>query len=159
MNLKLSDELCRVLITNNGVCKGLSCEHCPGSEKYNNGSFCNSNGWRDKLAKYIMDEDPKTVQSAKNWIRKNTGEVITDFIKGKTYIYIDKEYRNGWDGPGCLMSKVLDNLPVKCTKHTQKKYAAFDRTRETREWDWNQGFENWRLVNIYKDNIFDEGEL
>ena len=68
MNLKLSDELCRALITNNGVCKRISCEHCPGSEKYNNGSFCHSNGWSGN----INDEDDyknNKLQSAINWLK------------------------------------------------------------------------------------------
>jgi hypothetical protein len=157
MNLKLRDELCHKLIEQEGACDGLDCSYCPGYRAFNDDSPCSSNSWRKSY--YRPDKDEQTIASAKKWLKQNTGEKIDDFIEGKTYIYIDTEHRGGWSERGGDMDKVLDNKPVKCTIHTRKKFAAFDRTRETGEWDWKQGFENWRLVNVYENNIFDEGEL
>jgi len=68
LNIPKAIEQCRKLINQKGCCYDGDCEHCPGSEKYNNGSFCHSNGWSGN----INDEDDyknNKFQSAINWLK------------------------------------------------------------------------------------------
>ena len=76
LNIPKAIKQCRKLINQKGCCYDGDCEHCPGSEKYNNGIVCTKNGWSrnidDETEDFFDEYNYKNnrLQSATKWLLK-----------------------------------------------------------------------------------------